>query len=360
MMIKLITSLTLFFWLCMQHANAADHVIHISVDGLYAPAINHLGEQLPNYSRLIREGASTLNARTDFDFTTTLPNHTSQFTGRQVTRNNGGHGWEINVDPGMDVTIHSNAGEYISSIFDVAHDAGLSTTLFTSKEKFLIFKRSWNQIHGAFDSSGTDYGKNKIDHYEFNDTTSQLVTSFINDLDNNNRHYSFLHLRDPDSAGHKFTWSLAPGSQYLTAVAVTDNYLGQILSFVESNGNYKNSTAVILTSDHGGLIGTFSHVINNYQSQTIPFFVWGENVTDIDLYALNQCTSTPPGQKALPDYSQQLQPVRNSDAANLALSLLNLPPIPGSSIRTIRHVSKKMVTTCAVDISMISLLLLQD
>ena len=359
MLLKKFT-VTLLLCCYMQIACAANQVIHISVDGLYAPAVELIGDMLPNYSRLIKEGASTLDARTDFNFTTTLPNHTSQFTGRPVNKNIGGHAWRINIDPGMDTTLHSNAGEYISSVFDLVHDAGLSTSLFTSKEKFAIYQRSWDEMHGAQDITGADNGKNKIDYYEFNDVTSELVTSFLSDLENNTRHYAFLHLRDPDSAGHKYTWRMVPGSQYLQAVVATDDYLGQILSFIENNSNYKDSTAIILTSDHGGIVNTFSHVVNNFQSQTIPFFVWGNNIVAEDLYTLNQCTAKLPHQKQTPDYMQRLQPVRNSDAANLALLLLNLSPIPGASIRTVRQVDSKTLKSCTNYVSLMTLLLLQD
>ena len=75
--------------------------------------------------------------RTIVEFAQTFPNHTSLFTGRPATGPNG-HGVDFNVDDGS--TIHSHAGTYISSIFDVAHDHGLATSFYTQKTKmaFLI------------------------------------------------------------------------------------------------------------------------------------------------------------------------------------------------------------------------------
>src|ERR1700730_11551707 len=72
----------------------AEYVIQISVDGGAPAYIQHLIEQgeLPNFKRLQSEGASTNNARTDYDFTITLPNHTCMVTGLPVYDKRGERG----------------------------------------------------------------------------------------------------------------------------------------------------------------------------------------------------------------------------------------------------------------------------
>src|SRR5258708_1578767 len=76
-------SLVVLAVLCQYAANAsaagvAQYVIQISVDGLGSSYLQSLIDQgqAPNFKRLQDEGAWTHNARTDFDFTITLPNHT--------------------------------------------------------------------------------------------------------------------------------------------------------------------------------------------------------------------------------------------------------------------------------------------
>ena len=74
-------------------------VVAISVDGLNPDAIDQLGEAgTPTFHRLMAEGASTLNARTEVEQTVTLPNHTGMVTSRRMDRTQGGHGVTWNDD----------------------------------------------------------------------------------------------------------------------------------------------------------------------------------------------------------------------------------------------------------------------
>ncbi len=322
-----------------------EHVIYISVDGLRPDAVTTLGpERAPNFFRLRDEGAFTDNARTDPKIANTLPNHASEFTGRGVFGLDG-HGWFINDDPGPPITLHLFKLSYVASVFDVAHDFGLSTSLYANKEKFAVFDRSWNEIHGARDRTGADDGRDKIDTYFFDADMATVASAFVADMARSNYDYAFLHLRAPDSTGHASSWDLTPGSDYLNAVVDVDAVLGDILKLVETDPQLMGTTAIILTSDHGGELGTTFHVLipaaGLIDSGIVPFYVWGPGVlAGADLYAINTSTRQDPG-TSIPPFSNPLQPIRNGDAANLVLELLRLPPVPRSTINAAQDLATK-------------------
>jgi hypothetical protein len=308
----------------------ASFVVHISMDGLRSDAITAPGpDQLPNFRRLRTEGAFTANARPDHDHTFTLPNHVCQLTGRPV-EGGVGHNWIDNFDPGPEVTLASNKGFYIAGVFDVAHDHGLRTGLFASKSKFSLFATSWDGTNGAPDVTGPDNGRSKIDVFELNESdTSALVDSLVGNMSTQAFQYVFLHLRDPDATGHMSGWDITPGSAYSETIRVMDDRLGVIFRMIETNSLLTGRTALIVTADHGGTFGGHGDPTAP-EEYTIPFYVWGPGVmAGADLYALNPASRMNPG-TTRPDAPEGLPPIHNAEAANVALQMLGLEPVPGS------------------------------
>jgi len=318
---------------------SADYVIHVSVDGLRSDAITILGNTgAPGFYRLRAEGAFTDNARTDANYLGTLPNHASQITGRGVNGKNG-HNYGDNWHPRFLRTIHSNNGSYIASVFDVVHDHGLSTALYTGKEKFQIFRQSYNSVNGAPDQSDVNNGQNKIDRYVFIEDTDALVNSYIDQMSSSPVNYTLLHLHNPDSAGHDVNWDVTQGSIYMNAVATVDRQIGKLLSMITTSGKLSGKTAIILTADHGGTFGSSHTILDGRKNYTIPFYVWGPEIqAGADLYMLNKHTRLDPG-TGRPPYSDTIQPIRAGDAANLALDFLGLDPIDGSTINAVQDLN---------------------
>ncbi len=303
-----------------EPADDRKFVVHVGLDGLRADQVR--SGSMPNLARLADEGASTLNARTDPALTQTLPNHTSQFTSRYVYGSKG-HKITVNEDPGG--TIHDAAGQYVASVFDVVHDNGGRTVVYTGKEKFNLIDRSYSAEFGAPDTTGADDGPDKIDVFEKEDPTVAVVP-FVRDLiAGEGDTFGFFHIRTPDSAGHVNGW-LTPG--YTAAVMQSDALLQELVDALAFAG-VLDQTTIIVTSDHGGPANDDSHRDHtNVENYTVPFVVWGQGVLPgADLYELNPDRDEPGvGQPE----RWVATPVRGHDVGNLALDLLGLPPIPGS------------------------------
>ena len=338
---------TLFLALALSAgaALAADHVIVISIDGLRPDAIDEVidDDRGDTFERFQNEGVWTHDARTDHDHTRTMPNNISIVTGRPVAGDLG-HEWTRNDDISRFDTIHHNKDSYVASMFDVAHDNGLRTALYRSKEKLIIFDQSYDSSDGASDITGPDDGRRKIDIERSADddpdngprTAALLVDKFIDDysVGEDPIHLSYLHMVDPDEVGHgnRWTWPI-----YHDAVADVDTYIGDIIQTLENNPVYAGNFTIILTTDHGGT-GSSHNDESRSLNYTIPFYVWGSDVSSAgDLYTLNSSTRVIPSGR--PDFALTNQPIRNGDAANLALDLLDLPPIPGSSINLFQDLS---------------------
>ena len=343
-------ALTALGFVLQAPAPAVEHVIHISVDGLHAERLRHRMHAEPDaftgMHRLVNEGVSTFNARADSTHTLTLPNHTSMITGRPVLQPGDDptlhHGYTSNGMPLPTATLHNTgnqAVEYKASTFDVLHDHGYSTSLYASKTKFVLFEQSYNETEDTptgradqFMPNG-DQGPNKIDNYVYAATghsSTPLIDQFVADMAVDQFNYSFLHFRELDSIGHSFGWG---STEWEDGMRQVDQHLVRILDLIESTPGLQENTSVILTTDHGGW--ALSHLqpdeVNSY---TIPVMAWGPDIAaGGDFYALNRYTRTEPG-LTRPDFAAAGQPVRNGDTGNLALSLMGLPPIDGSSINS--------------------------
>lgn len=316
----------------------AQFVIVISVDGMGSEYVKPLlkkglDNELTTFKRFQTEGSGTLNARDDADFAITLPNHVTMMTGRGV---NGvaGHRWVYNGDPAPNETLATRNGAYVASGFDVAHDHGLRTAIWSGKSKFGLFQQSYSATTGAPDTTGPDNGRDKIDYDKIaaGIPAADLTADFVTRMESNPYHFVFFHYQDPDATGHANGWSADPASAFAATLKAVDTQIGRILKMIDQSAVLRGKTAVILTADHGGHDKGHGDT-KNPLDYTIPFYVWGAGVAPGgDLYAMNPASRKAPGPKENPPYNIKGQPIRDGDAANLALSLLGLGAVPGSTI----------------------------
>ena len=286
-------------------------VLAVSIDGLNPRALRELGrDRAPTLYRLIDEGASTMNARTERELTVTLPNHTGMLTGRRVSAYRGGHGVTWNDDRLEPRTVQEAAGGAVPSAFSVVHDETRSTALFASKTKFTLFKRSW---------------RSKIDRFTVRENNALLMRRVRGDLLNYDRAFRFVHFSKPDVVGHDRGFlSLA----YLDAVADVDRLLGRLVAAIEDDPVLKNDLVLIVTADHGGKGNSHSDP-TRYANYRVPFLAWGPGVAvNADLYELNPDYASPGTSRM--SYATAPPPIRNGAIANLVTDLLGLGPMPGS------------------------------
>jgi hypothetical protein len=199
------------------------------------------------------------------------------------------------------------------SVFDVAKEAGVRTVLVAGKKKFSLFEVGF--------AAGLSMSV-QVDPFDPSLATEALLA----DLPKAPRSLHFVHYALTDYAGHGFGWDLTPESPYLTAVVQVDREIGRVFAAIDSDEALSKSTAVILTADHGGGAPHDSHESAEFWvNYIIPFFVRAGDAAG-DLYALNPDSRTEPG------IGLGERPIRNSDSGNLALDLLGLGAIPGSTV----------------------------
>jgi arylsulfatase A-like enzyme len=254
-------------------APSTANVIIISIDGLRPDAIERFEARV--LQRMLREGAYSLAARTVHP-SITLPSHTSMLTGVSPEV----HGITWNSDE-----TRTRGVVEVPTVFELAHAAGFSTAAFFSKAKLRHLQKE-----GTLDHVQAPSGVDVL-----------MATRTVEDATRYIRFRRpslvFIHLAEPDVAGHSFGWM---GRTYRMAVRRVDGGVGQILQAADvayGAGNY----TVLVTADHGG--HGRGHGSEQEHDVLIPWIAWGARVE--------------PGLITVP--------VRTMDTAATALWLLGVP-----------------------------------
>ncbi len=327
----------LTFSFSLTTPGAVSHVLHITVDGLGGYQIKGYLETnataFPNFKRLQKEGACTFNARCDYDYSETVPNHVTVLTARPVEQPAGitnlvRHGYSANSSGATTIHNYVNPTFYKASTMDVVHDNGLKVAIFLGKTKLAVCTNSYNNVNGAQDLIGEDNGKQKYDLAKIDSSSPPLLSVMTNLLATNPPNYLFFHFVEPDTVGHSYKWNTP---QWSNSIITVDNWLGQIFRIIDSSPILSNDTAIVLCADHGG--GGDDNGLHmdptRLLNYTIPIFVKGpgfEPDSDLYQYFSNRFDpgTTRPEQAGVP------QPLHNGDTGNIALMLLGLPEIPDS------------------------------
>jgi len=225
-----------------------DHVLIISIDGLRPDVL--LRADTPRIHQLCASGSFTFWARTT-PASVTLPTHVSILTGVSPES----HGVTWNADLPLSKPIYPNA----PTLFELAHKAGYTTAMAVGKRKIAIVDKprtiDWKYVPGQEKSEDPD-------------VTSQALRIMHDHQPN----VMFVHLPTVDNVGHAVGWG---SPQQLEAVAGADRCVGQLLDALDEF-KLRDSTLVIVTSDHGGAGRT--HGAEDPRSRTIPWIASGPGI----------------------------------------------------------------------------------
>jgi predicted AlkP superfamily pyrophosphatase or phosphodiesterase len=252
-----------FVWSAVA-APRAEHVFIISIDGGKPAVIEQ--SKMPVLEQFVAGGAHTWVANTIFP-SKTLPSHTSMLTG---------------VGPDKHKILWNdwtptNGMVQVPTVFSEAKKVGRSTAMFVGKEKFRhlllpdsVDKFDYNRAaSGEVVKTATDGTKVEKEGTVFAKTVAKDAAAYILAK---KPELCFIHLTDPDAAGHKYGWG---SPEQITALANTDAALGVILKAIGKAGIAEQSV-ILITADHGG--HQRGHGLNIPEDMNIPWIAWGKGV----------------------------------------------------------------------------------
>lgn len=211
-------------------------VVLISIDGLRPDAL--LQANAPNLLGLAQRGAWTWTAQTVYP-SVTLVAHASMLSG--LTPEQHGLTWN-DYTPSRTLTF--------TTVFSLAHAAGLRTVLVTGKEKF-----------AHFNLPGT------VDAYTFVRNGDQGVADEAIVQAQAGFDLMFVHFPNTDYFGHSVGWL---SEAQINGIGRTDEAVGRLLAALPAN------TVVIVSADHGGH-GT-AHGSRSPEDMTIPWVIAGPGI----------------------------------------------------------------------------------
>ena len=247
---------------------AARHVVIISVDGFPAYLLDDPKAPIPNVRRLARAGVAAAGMRV-VNPSVTWPNHTSLVTGVKADK----HGVLANGiltrhGTGEPVTIEAQRDQaelvHVPTLFDVAHQAGLSTAAInwpcTRNSKSL--DDNFPDVPKPCNTPRLDCAKNCRPPacYRPTSKSSTRVPAACSVIASGPKprgscsarkpSLTLLHLLNVDAIHHKYGPQTPDG--YL-AIGAADAYIGQVLEAISAAG-IRDQTAVFVVADHGFML----------------------------------------------------------------------------------------------------------
>lgn len=305
-----------------------DNVVVVAVPGLTSTVVRKMGSDLSELNRMALAGASTRNARTAAESTSPDANLASLLTGRRVYPKAGGHG--VGSKSKLPSTVHESAGQYVSSIYDLAHNISRRTSFVSSRPQSRLVRESWNRRSGGKDPYGKDDGTAKFDQVKLKRDDAAAVGWWRDKAASSPPSLSVIELSGALKAGAADGWT---SDAYQKAVRKVSRRVAAIRRGIDRQPAMKGTTLLVVTGTSGAqrtTQRTKGSARTWVESYRVPMWVTGPGVpAAADLYGLNPSLAYP-GKEQF-GYAG-VQPLRVGDLANLVTRTLGLPPIPGSTL----------------------------
>jgi hypothetical protein len=304
----------------------AQHVVVVAVPGLTSTVVRGLGSKAAELERMVANGASTMNARTVVESTGPDANLVSLLTGRRVFPKGGGHG--VGAKGKKPGTVHGAAGQYVSSIFDLAHNNSLRTSFVASRPEAQLVRTSWNKKSGGKDPYGVDDGTAKFDKATVLRDDSKAVAWWKSKIARRPFDLSVVELSGAYKEGQRSGYT---GDAYQRAVRKVSQKVASIRRGIAAQPEMNGTTLLVVVGTSGAQ-KSGKGAKSWPEGYRVPMWVTGPGVpANDDLYGLNPSLSSPSSDQ--PNYSG-IQPIRTGGVANLVTRVLRLPPVPGSTMDT--------------------------
>lgn len=220
----------------------ARRVLILSIDGLRPDAIPLA--PMPNLTALMQSSAYSLTAQT-IRPSATLPAHASMLSGLCPEK----HGVDWND------YLPELGFANMMDIFDLAHSAGMQTSMFVGKEK----------LRQLVELETTDV-------FEFINDRDLVITDHIIQNFPADFRLMFVHFPTADWMGHEYGWL---SGEQLSVLFRADQAIANLLAEFDRRG-IRNETLFIVTADHGGH-GTI-HGSSLPEDMTIPWIAFGSGI----------------------------------------------------------------------------------
>lgn len=250
----LVAGMTAFAGEATAKAPKMKHVVMIGSDGFSAEVVKANPGKFPNLERLMQDGSYTLEARSVLPSSSAI-NWATLLMGAG-SEMHGFTEWgsqKPEVEP-----IYVNKYGLFPGIFGEIREQ------MPDAVTGVVY--SWGGIGYLFEKEAVNLDRGTQDN---DDEATQIFCDFLREKQPT---LAFIHIGEPDHAGHTIGW-MTP--EYVKACQKVDSLVGVIYDCVRENMDMK-STAVIFTADHGGK-GTV-HGGKSMNEMRVPYIIVGRGI----------------------------------------------------------------------------------